>query len=266
MSNDNVDENVGSPAQNENVGSPIQREPNHLRRALIIWAVLSVIGMVLVLVLGQFVLPASATAVGDADNSSIVLLTVLAVPVGLFVFVFLIYSMTVFRVKDKPTEDAIPLKPRPGLQVGWMGITGALVLFLVIFGLVAFYQDAVASPSAPVIVQVTGQQWLWTFSYPQYGASSQGQVLELPVNRPVQFDVTSKDVLHGFAIRAFGIRVDANPGEITNTPIVTPSVIGHYTVVCVELCGLYHSYMWSGVDVVSDADFNSWIISQGGHV
>jgi cytochrome c oxidase subunit 2 len=245
--------------------SPTQKEPNHLRRAVIIWIVLSVIGIALAIPLGSLILPAGASALETSDNFSMLLLTALAVPVALFVFVFLGYSMIVFRVKEQPTEDAIPLKPRPGLQIGWMGITGALCLFLVIYGLLAFYQQAVASPSDPVVVQVTGQQWLWTFHYPQYGASSQGQVLELPVNRPVEFQVTSKDVLHGFAIRALGVRVDANPGETTTTPIVTPNQVGNYTVVCVELCGLYHSYMWSAVSVVSESSFNSWIVSQGGH-
>ena len=245
--------------------SPTQVEPNHFRRAAIIWAVLSVIGIVLAIPLISFILPAGASALNTSDNFSIILLTVLAVPVALFVFVFLGYSMLVFRVKERPTEDAIPLKPRPGLQIAWMGITSVLCLFLVIYGLLAFYQEAVASPSDPLVVQVTGQQWLWTFHYPQYGASSKGQVLELPVNRPVEFQVTSKDVLHGFAIRALGIRVDANPGETTTTPIVTPNQVGNYTVVCVELCGLYHSYMWSAVSVVSESSFNSWIVSQGGH-
>ncbi|HEY5002856.1 MAG TPA: cytochrome c oxidase subunit II [Ktedonobacteraceae bacterium] len=245
--------------------SPTQKEPNHLRRAVIIWIVLSVIGIALAIILVPLILPAGASALETSDNFSMLLLTSLAVPVALFVFVFLGYSMIVFRVKERPTEDAIPLKPRPGLQIGWMGITGALCLFLVIYGLLAFYQEAVASPSDPLIVQVTGQQWLWTFHYPQYGASSQGQILELPVNRPVEFQVTSKDVLHGFAVRAFGIRVDANPGETTTTPIVTPNLVGNYTVVCVELCGLYHSYMWSAVSVVSESSFNSWIVSQGGH-
>lgn len=245
--------------------SPTQLEPNHFRRAAIIWAVLSVIGIALVIPLGGLVLPVGASALDSSDNFTIIMLTALAVPVALFVFVFLGYSMIVFRVKEQPTEDATPLKPRPGLQVGWMGITGALCLFLVIYGLMAFYQEAVAAPTSPVIVQVTGQQWLWTFNYPQYGASSQGQILELPVNRPVEFQVTSKDVLHGFAIRALGIRVDANPGETTTTPIVTPNQVGNYTVVCVELCGLYHSYMWSAVSVVSESSFNSWIVSQGGH-
>ena len=245
--------------------SPTQKEPNHLRRAVIIWLVLSVIGIALAIILVPLILPAGASALETSDNFSMALLTALAVPVALFVFVFLGYSMIVFRVKERPTEDAVPLKPRPGLQIGWMGITGALCLFLVIYGLLAFYQEAVASPSDPVIVQVTGQQWLWTFHYPQYGASSKGQVLELPVNRPVEFQVTSKDVLHGFAIRALGVRVDANPGETTTTPIVTPNQVGNYTVVCVELCGLYHSYMWSAVSVVSESSFNSWIVSQGGH-
>jgi cytochrome c oxidase subunit 2 len=245
--------------------SPTQMEPNHFRRAAIIWAVLSVIGIALVIPLGALVLPVGASALDSSDNFTIIMLTVLAIPVALFVFVFLGYSMIVFRVKERPTEDAIPLKPRPGLQVGWMGITGVLCLFLVIYGLMAFYQEAIAAPSNPVIVQVTGQQWLWTFHYPQYGASSKGQILELPVNRPVEFQVTSKDVLHGFSIRALGIRVDANPGQTTTTPIVTPNQVGNYTVVCVELCGLYHSYMWSAVSVVSESSFNSWIVSQGGH-
>ncbi len=245
--------------------SPVPRETNHLARVLIIWAVLSIIGMAVAVPLGALILPAGASDLNTTDNFTLVLLTVLAVPVALFVFVFLCYSMIVFRVKGRPTEDAIPLKPRPGLQVSWMGITGALCLFLVIWGLLSFYQEAVAAPTNPLIVQVTGQQWLWTFHYPQYGTSSQGQVLELPVNRPVEFQVTSKDVLHGFAIRALGIRVDANPGETTNTTVVTPNQIGNYTVVCVELCGLYHSYMWSQVNVVSNSSFNSWIISQGGH-
>src|SRR5579872_6244650 len=92
-----------------------------------------------------------------------------------------------------------------------------------------------------------------------------GQTLELPVNRAVEFDVTSLDVLHGFAVQALGVRVDANPGQVTATPLVTPTVIGSYAVRCVELCGLYHSYMWSSVQVVSASSFNSWIVSQGGN-
>lgn len=252
---------------NPDSAPPAQREPRHLRRVLILWGVLSVIGMALVIALLPLILPAAASDLDSTDNFTIVVLTVLAVPVSLFVFVFLGYSLIVFRVKERPTENAVPLQPRPALQISWLGITGALCLFLVIWGMFAFYQETSAAPANTLVVQVTGQQWMWTFNYPQYSASSRGaQVIELPVNRPVVFDVTSEDVLHGFAIRDLGVRVDANPGEMTTTPAVTPTKIGTYTVACVELCGLYHSYMWEAVNVVDDAAFNSWITSQGGHV
>jgi cytochrome c oxidase subunit 2 len=248
--------------------SPGRREPRHLRRAIIIWAVLSVIGMVLVIFLTPMILPLPASDLDGVDDFTIIMLTVLAVPVSLFVFVFLGYSLIVFNAKGRPTEDGVPLQPRPGLQIGWLGITGVLCLFLVIWGMFAFYQEASASSSSPntLVVQVTGQQWMWTFNYPQYGATSSGaQFIELPVNRPVVFDVTSLDVLHGFAIRDLGVRIDANPGEVTTTEVVTPTRIGEYAVNCVELCGLYHSYMWEAVNVVSASSFNDWIISQGGH-
>lgn len=258
---------MSEPTTQENGNaSPVRREPRHLRRALIIWAVLSVIGMILVIATNQFFLPPAASTLDSTDNFTIVVLTVLAVPVALFVFVFLGYSLIVFNAKGRPTEDGVHLQPRPGLQIGWLGITSGLCLFLVIWGMFAFYQEASASSSNTLVVQVTGQQWMWTFSYPQYGATSSGaQVIELPVNRPVVFEVTSLDVLHGFAIRDLGVRVDANPGEVTATPLVTPTQIGEYAVNCVELCGLYHSYMWEAVNVVNASSFNDWIISQGGH-
>jgi cytochrome c oxidase subunit 2 len=246
--------------------SPAQREPHHLRRAVIIWVVLSVIGIALWLTVAPIILPQAASNIGSTDNFTIVVLTVLAVPVSMFVWVFLGYSLFAFRVKERPTEDGAPLQPRPSLQVGWIGITSVLCLFLLIWGMIAVYQETSAAASNTLVVRVTGQQWLWSFNYPQYGASSQSQVIELPVDRPVQFLVTSEDVLHGFSIHALGVRVDANPGEVTTTPVITPTQMGNYTVNCVELCGLYHSYMWEAVNVVDNTTFNAWIVSQGGHL
>src|ERR1700730_823226 len=242
-----------------NAGSVSPAEPRHLRRVLIIWAVLSVIGIAVWLAVAPYILPAAASNLDSTDEFTIMVLTVLAVPVAMFVWVFLGYSLFAFRVKERPTEDGALLQPKPILQIGWLGITSVLCLFLLIWGMVAFYQETAAVASNTLVVRVTGQQWLWSFDYPQYGMSSQSQVIELPVNRPVQFLVTSEDVLHGFSIRALGVRVDANPGEMTTTPVITPTQIGSYTVNCVELCGLYHSYMWEEVNVVSPDSFNSWI-------
>jgi cytochrome c oxidase subunit II len=248
--------------------SPTSAEPRHLRRVLIIWVVASAIVIVIWLLVAQFILPTTVSTLGSSQLLTFNLLTVLAVPVSMFVFVFLAYSVFAFRVKDRPTEDGPPLRPRPALQIGWLGITSALCLFLFIWGAFFYYQETTAaSTSNTLAVNVTAQQWQWTFDFPQYGATSQGaQVVELPVNRPVQFFVTSKDVLHGFSIVAFGVRVDANPGQVTTTNIATPTQTGTYAVRCVEICGLYHSYMWESVNVVSADAFNAWIVSQGGHV
>jgi cytochrome c oxidase subunit 2 len=248
--------------------APAPRGPNHIRRAVILWAVLSIIGIIVVILVSPFVLPPanSASDLSSADNLTMVMLTILSVPVGMFVFVFLGYSLFAFKVKDRPTEAGVPLQPTAGLQIGWLGITSLLCLFLLIWGLFAFYQQTAAASTNTLEVRVTAQQWLWTFEYPQYGFSTQQQGIELPVNRPVQFIVTSEDVLHGFSIHALGLRIDANPGEVTTTPIITPTQTGSYTVNCVELCGLYHSYMWAAVNVVSESSFESWIISQGGHL
>ncbi|HEU0002592.1 MAG TPA: cytochrome c oxidase subunit II [Ktedonobacteraceae bacterium] len=260
MSEANIEGNTGPTP-------PARREPEHFRRAMIAWVVISIVAIVIWVLLSPLILPQGASNLESADDFTIVMFTALAIPVAAFVFVFLAYSLLFFRTKDRPTEDAVPLKPRPGIQIGWLGITGVLCLFLFIWGMIAYYQETSAAPTSnTVIIQVTAQQWQWTFNYPQFGATSQGaQVIELPLNRPVQFVVTSKDVLHGFSIRALGVRVDANPGEMTSTPVVTPTVMGNYTVNCVELCGLLHSYMWEAVNVVDQSTFNSWITSQGGH-
>ena len=260
MSEANIEGNTSATPQ-------VGREPAHFRRAMIAWVVISIVGIVVWILLSPVILPTGASNLDNADDFTIVIFTALAIPVAAFVFVFLAYSLIFFRTKDRPTEDAVPLKPRPGIQIGWLGITGVLCLFLFIWGMIAYYQETSAAPNSnTLVVQVTAQQWQWTFNYPQFGATSQGaQVIELPLNRPVQFVITSKDVLHGFAIRALGVRVDANPGEMTSTPIVTPTVMGKYTVNCVELCGLLHSYMWESVNVVDQSTFNSWIASQGGH-
>ena len=234
---------------------------------MISWVGVAIVGVILWFLRAPYSLPQTASDLDAIDNLTIVVLTALAIPVAGFVFVFLAYSLIFFRTRERPTEDPVPLKPRPGLQISWLGITSVLCIFLFFWGLVAFFQESAAAPTSnTIIVNVTAQQWQWTFDYPQFGATSQGaQVIELPLNRSVQFFVTSKDVLHGFAIRDLGVRIDANPGEVTYTPVVIPNVLGNYTVNCVELCGLFHSYMWEAIKVVDQSTFNSWITSQGGH-
>lgn len=258
---------------NTSSASPAQGGPNHLRRVVILWLAFSIVGIVVWLLLAPYILPGGfSTDVATFGNVTIVLFTALAMPVAMFVYVFAGYSLFAFRVKEKPTEDGIPLQPRPMIQIGWLGITGALCLFLIIWGLFGYYaQTTAAATPDTLVVKVIGQQWTWTFQYQHLNSDgttswipSPGQVLELPVNRPVEFLVTSQDVLHGFEILELGVRSDANPGQVITIPPVTPTQTGEFSVRCVEMCGLYHSYMWSAVKVVDQRTFNSYLTSLGG--
>src|SRR4249919_3435956 len=98
MSDANIEGSTGS-------ASPTPAEPRHLRRVLIIWAVLSVIVIAIWLAVAQFILPSAASSLDEIDNFTFLVLTVLSIPVALFVFVFLGYSLIVFRVRGRPTED-----------------------------------------------------------------------------------------------------------------------------------------------------------------
>ncbi len=261
-------ENSGTGAPGS--GAPGQGAVGHIRRVLVIWAVLSVVCIALVLVIIPIIRPKTASSVAGFASLTDLVFTVLAVPVALFVWVFVFYSLFVFREKAPATgrvedlEDGPPLQPRPWQQIMWLAVTGVLAIFLVGWGMFGFYrQTADPPPPNALLVDVTGQQWTWTYYYPSLGVQS--HVLELPLGRPVEFRITSDDVLHGFAIDELGVAMDANPGFWVTAPTITPTRLGEMTARCVELCGLYHTYMWTPVYVVTPSAFTAWVTASGGN-
>ncbi len=101
-----------------------------------------------------------------------------------------------------------------------------------------------------------GQQWAWTFRYPQFGGFETTQ-LALPVNQPVQFNVTSLDVIHSFWAYTLGVKADANPG-VNNVAYTTPNTVGDFQVRCAELCGIWHGAMYDTGAVMTDSNFMAW--------
>lgn len=237
----------------------------HIRRAAIIWAAATVIVLLVYLIIAPQleswgVLPAVASARAGDINQVLWLFTLLSIPVFTMVIVFAGYSVFTWRVKQRPDRDGPANRGNQRLQFVWIGVSLVLVAFLFGYGLF-FLGQVDASPTGNVLhVNVTGEQWLWNYSYPDYGNAST-TTLELPVNRPVQFTITSIDVQHSFWIPSFGIKQDAVPGEITHIS-ATPDKVGTYTVRCAELCGIYHAYMDSPVRVVTDTQFSDWIAQQ----
>jgi cytochrome c oxidase subunit 2 len=78
----------------------------------------------------------------------------------------------------------------------------------------------------------------------------------------VYFNVTSKDVIHNFWAVELGVKIDANPGAITQTG-VTPNKLGTFNVRCAELCGLHHAYMQTRIQVLEQEAFDSWTRESG---
>ena len=193
---------------------------------------------------------------------TIVLFTILAAPVAAVVYAVAAYSLIGWRHRgnqDEPPEDGPPLRGNSTVTAIWLGTSTLLVLVLLAWGLAVYSSEAVAEPHS-LQINVTGQQWLWTFSYPGTGVETRSLVL--PINRPVQFNVTSVDVTHGFWPVDLGVQVDANPGVVTVIR-ATPDKLGSFTVRCSQLCGLYHSFMYAPGSVVTSAQFARWLQAHG---
>ncbi len=240
-------------------------EPRHIRRAAIIWVIASVITeAIYILIAPQLTLWGVLPPIGsnrlDDINSVLFLFTALSIPVFMMVVVFAAYGVFTFRAKGQPDSDGPVMRGHIRLQWTWVVISIVLVSFLFGYGLYFLSAVSAAPGDGTLVVNVTGEQWLWDYSYPQYGNIS-GTTLELPVGREVNFVITSIDVQHSFWIPSFGIKQDAVPGETTHIN-VTPTTIGDYVVRCAELCGIYHAYMETPVHVVSVDDFNTWVQQQ----
>ncbi|CAB4665347.1 unannotated protein [freshwater metagenome] len=160
---------------------------------------------------------------------------------------------------DNPPPDADhEIRNSPRAAATWVVVSTLLCLFALITGLIVLQKDSESILDAKAInINVTGQQWVWNFDYPESNGV-RSEVLYLPVDRPVVFHITSKDVKHSFWVVQMGIKMDANPGYVTETA-VTPNKIGVFDVRCAELCGLLHAYMQNKVHVVSQADYDAWL-------
>jgi cytochrome c oxidase subunit 2 len=230
-----------------------------VRKVIILWAVITVIGIGLAFLVPG-VMPTAAANDQHEVRLTMLVFTILAAPVIALVVAIGIYSLIAWRSGpgDAPTEDGPPIRENTTVLATWIGVSSALVLFLLVWGFAELQSSAANAAPGAIVVNVTGQQWIWSFEYPN---ATQSERLVLPVNKPVVLDITSEDVVHGFWIPNFGVKADANPGETTQI-VVTPTTIGTFPIRCAELCGLYHAYMDSTVSVVSQSDFETWL-SQG---
>jgi cytochrome c oxidase subunit II len=191
-------------------------------------------------------------------------LVIASIPIFVLVVTVILYSVWQFRMKPgEELKDGPPIHGNTRLEVFWTAIPTVLLLGMVGYSFVILH-DNEKKPAHEIQVEVTGQQFAWSYQYPPSitgGAPLNSDQLYVPEGESVLFNMRSKDVIHAFWIPAFRIQEDVVPG-ITTHWRATPDRLGNYPVVCNLLCGLGHSVMRSTVHVVSEEKFHAWIKSQ----
>jgi cytochrome c oxidase subunit 2 len=247
------------------------REPNHLRRIVLIWLALTVIVWPLVVFVFDADLPPGREA-DDAQGAVIdqTVLYAVAVPIALALLVYFAYVLVAFRARGREPGEGVAIRGDPRVARIWLIVTGTIALGMAIFGTVRLLEggagggqgsDPLTKPDGtPLEVQVIGQQWQFTYRFPSFGGVETSDLV-LPVDREIEFHVTSLDVVHSFWAYELGVKADANPGE-DNVTYVKPSKTGRFEVHCAELCGLWHGHMFDGGRVVTEPQFQTWIRRQ----
>jgi cytochrome c oxidase subunit 2 len=195
----------------------------------------------------------------------IVYFTVISAPVAGLVLGIALYTFLNRHKGDTPPPDGPAIRTNNPVVLVWTIVSSLFCLVAIAWGLVEMnVSSSEAADKAPnaIVVEVTGSQWVWNFNYPDYGFSS--DKLNLPIDRPVVFRITSVDVNHSFWPVQLGVKVDANRHAVT-TARTTPNVLGSIEIKCAELCGLYHAYMESEGEIMTESNFSSWVTAEGGH-
>jgi cytochrome c oxidase subunit 2 len=206
--------------------------------------------------------------------------------ISLFVLALLIWI--VVRYNKKANPNPAKFSHNTLIEIIWTVIPVLILVVIAVFSL-RLLKDFNDMPQADVVVKVTGNQWYWTYDYPELGVSDLesrllpeagkdpatakaagvlylldvDNELVVPVNKVVHIQTTATDVIHSFTVPAFRIKMDAVPGRLNNTWFKATKP-GTYYGQCSELCGKDHAYMPIKVHVVSDAEFDAFVIKNGG--
>ena len=215
--------------------------------------VATIIGIAISLAIDWF--PEQASTASDDIDLLYDVLLIASVPVFVLVMSVAIYSVLAFRAKPGDLSDGEPIHGNTRLEVIWVTIPFIMVSALAVYGWIVL-EDIEAKKPDTLVVNVTGQQFAWSFDYPAERVKS--NQLVLPKDRPVEFRIKTRDVLHDFWVPEFRLKSDAVPGLTTKIRL-TPSRLGNYDVVCAELCGIGHSTMRQSVRVIQPRAYQAWV-------
>ncbi len=234
----------------------------------------------------------AATELADDIHFLDSLILVIITSISVFVLALLLVCIVRFNQKTNPTPAKFT--HNTPVEVAWTVLPIVILVFIGSFSLpVLFKQQEI--PEAEVLVKATGYQWYWGYSYPDEGIEEYGSYMigvdsgnmlteetsqqladkgytdqqfllatdtsvVIPTGKTVVVQVTGADVIHSWAMPAFGVKQDAVPGRLAQLWFkVDEGKEGIYFGQCSELCGLSHAYMPITVKAVSQADYDAWV-------
>ena len=218
----------------------------------------------------------AATPVMERIVSFNSILTWMCILISLFVFILLGIIIVKFNRKANPKPSKT--SHNTVLEILWTAVPVVILVAIAIPSLrLLYYQDRAVD--AEMTIKAIGHQWYWTYEYPDIGeditfdaamlteeelTEGQYRLLEtdtrvvVPVDTTIRLLVTGGDVIHAWAIPAFGVKIDGIPGRINETWFRATKE-GVFYGQCSELCGAYHSFMPIAVEVVSKQAYREWV-------
>jgi len=218
----------------------------------------------------EWTLQESATPVMDRITSFHTLLVWIITVITLFVLVLLIMVVVKFNAKANP----VPSKTTHNtlIEVAWTLIPVLILVAIAVPSFRLLFQQ-LDIPKADLTIKATGKQWYWSYAYPDNGKFEFDSLLAndkkprllgvdnemvVPVDKVIRIQTTGADVIHAFAVPAFGIKIDSIPGRLNETWFKATKT-GMFYGQCSELCGKDHAFMPIAVRVVSDQEFAAWV-------
>ncbi len=194
--------------------------------------------------------------------------------ISVFVLFLILYAVWKFKASKNPN----PTKTSHNtlLEVLWTVIPCLILVVIAIPSFKLLYKQDVI-PKADITIKAIGYQWYWGYEYPDQKIAFEASMIEtkdlkpgqprllatdrhvvVPVNKVVKVLITANDVLHAWALPAFGVKRDAVPGRINETWFRAEKE-GIFYGQCSELCGIKHAFMPITVEVVSEQKYKEWV-------
>jgi cytochrome c oxidase subunit 2 len=177
--------------------------------------------------------------------------------IAIFFLVFITGLMIYFVFRYRATKHPEPhdIRGNTKLELAWMVIPTCIALSMFYFGWESYLGLRNVPPGA-LEIDVVGQMYSWNFTYPD-GKKSE-DILVVPQGKPIKLNITSNDVIHGFSLPAFRIKIDAVKGMQTYVWFMADKA-GQYQILCTEYCGIGHSEMLADLKIVSPQAYQDWL-------